>query len=84
MKITQNNSHDVSGQLTEYLYQILMALLSLLENIDDEAQICLEKFDNIAFFEDDEPLILIQTKHHLRYQSDLANASVDIWKTINS
>jgi hypothetical protein len=82
--MTQNNSHDASGQLTGYLYQILMALLSLLENTDNEAQICLEKFDDIAFIEDDEPLILIQTKHHLRHQGDLSNASVDLWRTINS
>lgn len=80
----QNNPHDASGQLTGYLYQILMALLSLLENTDNEAQICLEKFDDIAFIEDDEPLILIQTKHHLRQKSDLSNASVDLWRTINS
>jgi hypothetical protein len=82
--MTQTNSHDASGQLTGYLYQILMALLSVLENTDSEAQICLEKFDDIAFIEDDEPLILIQTKHHLRQQSDLSNASVDLWRTINS
>jgi hypothetical protein len=82
--MTQNNSHDASGQLTGYLYQVLMALLSLLENTDNEAQICLEKFDDIAFVEDDEPLILIQTKHHLRHRSDLSNASTDLWRTINS
>jgi hypothetical protein len=80
----QNTPHDASGQLTGYLYQILMALLSLLENTDNEAQICLEKFDDIAFIEDDEPLILIQTKHHLRQKSDLSNASIDLWRTINS
>lgn len=80
----QNNSHDASGQLTGYLYQILMALLSLLENTDNEAQICLEKFDDIAFIEDDEPLFLIQTKHHLRKKGDLSNTSVDLWRTINS
>jgi hypothetical protein len=39
----QNNSHDVSGQLTGYLYQILMALLSLLENTDSEVKIWLRK-----------------------------------------
>jgi hypothetical protein len=82
--MAQDNPHDASGQLTGYLYQILMALLSLLENTDNEAQICLEKFDDIAFIEDDEPLILIQAKHHLRQKSDLSNASIDLWRTINS
>jgi hypothetical protein len=82
--MAQNNSHDASGQLTGYLYQVLMALLSLLESTNNEAQICIEKFDDIAFIEDDEPLILIQTKHHLRHHGDLSNASVDLWRTINS
>jgi hypothetical protein len=82
--MTNKNTHDASGQLTGYLYQVLMALLLLLENTDNDAQICLEKYDDIAFVEEDEPLILIQTKHHLKRQSDLSNASTDLWRTINS
>jgi len=84
-EIIQNiNSHDASGQLTGYLYQVLTALLLLLKNTNEEAQICIEKYDDVAFLEDDEPIILIQTKHHLKEQSNLSNSSTDLWRTINS
>jgi hypothetical protein len=78
------NSHDATGQLTGYLYQVLMALLLLLKNTNDDAQICIEKYDDVAFLEDDEPIVLIQTKHHLKEQSNLSNSSTDLWRTINS
>ena len=77
-------SHEATGSLTGYLYQVLVALLSLLENSDSDAQICIEKFDDVAFVEEDEPVVMIQTKHHLRQQSNLTNASTDLWRTINS
>jgi hypothetical protein len=77
-------SHDATGQLTGYLYQVLSALLLLFESRDNEAQICLEKFDDIAFIENDEPIIMIQTKHHLKQAGNLTDTSTDLWRTINS
>ena len=79
-----SNSHDVSGQMAGYLYQILAALYLLLDNRDNDAQICIEKFDDIAFVEQDEPVIMVQTKHQLYRAGNLSDTSVDFWRTIKS
>lgn len=67
-----SNSHDASGQMAGYLYQILAALYLLLDNRDNDAQICIEKFDDIAFVEQDEPVIMVQTKHQLYRAGNLS------------
>lgn len=82
--MTKCSKHDAPGQLSGYLYQVLSALLLLLETRNPEAQICIERFDDVAFVEDDTPKIMIQTKHHLHKQGSLNNTSVDLWRTINS
>lgn len=79
-----NNRHDASGQLSGYLYQILSALLILLENKNSESQISIEKFDDVAFVEDDLPQVMVQTKHQLYRQGKLNDTSVDLWRTIKS
>lgn len=79
-----SNSHDASGQMAGYLYQILAALYLLLDNRDNDAQICIEKFDDIAFVEQDEPVIMVQTKHQLYRAGNLSDTSVDFWRTIKS
>ena len=79
-----NNSHDASGQMVGYLFQILAALKLLLDSRDANAQICIEKFDDIAFIEQDEPIIMVQTKHQLYRAGSLSNTSVDLWRTIKS
>ena len=43
-----------------------------------------EKFDDIAFVEQDEPVLMIQTKHQLYRPGNLSNTSVDLWRTIKS
>jgi len=82
MTMASNNSHDASGQLSGYLYQVLSALLLLLENKNPETQLCVEKFDDVAFFEDDEPKTMIQVKHQLYKRGSLLDTSVDFWRTI--
>ena len=79
-----NNAHDASGQMAGYLYQVLAALYLLLDSSDSDAQICIEKFDDIAFVEQDEPVLMIQTKHQLYRPGNLSNTSVDLWRTIKS
>lgn len=79
-----SNSHDASGQMAGYLYQILAALYLLLDNRDNDAQICIEKFDDIAFVEQDEPVIMVQTKHQLYRAGNLSDTIVDFWRTIKS
>lgn len=82
--MAERNKHDAPGQLSGYLYQVLAALLLLLETKDPEAQICIERFDDVAFVEDDTPQIMIQTKHQLNKPGNLNDTSVDLWRTINS
>lgn len=82
--MVSNNTHDASGQMAGYLYQILAALYLLLNSRDSNAQICIEKFDDIAFVEQDEPIIMVQTKHQLYRAGNLSDTSVDLWRTIRS
>jgi len=82
MLMASSNSHDASGQLSGYLYQVLSALLLLLDNEDPEAQLCIEKFDDVTFLEDDEPRTMVQVKHQLYRQGSLTDTSVDFWRTI--
>lgn len=79
-----NNAHDASGQMAGYIYQVLAALYLLLDSRDSDAQICIEKFDDIAFVEQDEPVFMIQTKHQLYRPGNLSDTSVDLWRTIKS
>lgn len=79
-----NNAHDASGQMAGYLYQVLAALYLLLDSRDSDAQICIEKFDDIAFVEQDEPVLMIQTKHQLYRHGNLSDTSNDLWRTIKS
>ncbi|NCB42204.1 MAG: hypothetical protein EOM59_06250 [Clostridia bacterium] len=79
-----NNMHDASGQMIGYLYQALAALYLLLDNKENDAQLCIEKFDDIAFIEQDEPIYMIQTKHQLNRPGSLSDTSVDLWRSIKS
>ena len=65
-----------------YLYQVHYALALLLENDNSDCQISIEKFDDVAFSKDDIPIQLIQLKHHIQHQGNLADASTDMWRTI--
>ncbi|PJI07208.1 MULTISPECIES: ABC-three component system protein [Clostridium] len=76
------SNHQASEQMIGYLYQVRYALNLLLKSEDEQAQISIEKFDDIAFSDNDIPKILIQLKHHIEHRGDLTNASVDMWRTI--
>lgn len=80
-----SNKHEASASMTGYLFQCRYALLAGLQAIPDAPQlsISIERFDDIAFEEQGEPVQLIQTKHHLKKKGDLTNASVDLWKTLH-
>jgi hypothetical protein len=47
-----------------------------------ELAISIEKFDDIAFEANGEPIQLIQTKHHIGKKGNLSDTSVDLWKTL--
>lgn len=76
------SNHQASEQMIGYLYQVRYALNLLLKNDNEQSQISIEKFDDIAFSYDDTPVILIQLKHHIKHYGDLTDASTDIWRTL--
>ncbi len=75
-------NHQASEQMLGYLYQVRYALALLLENDNSDCQISIEKFDDVAFSKDDIPIQLIQLKHHIQHQGNLADAGTDMWRTI--
>lgn len=81
--MTSNNQFDASGSLAGYIYQCRLALLLGLQAIKKKpnGQISIEKFDDIAFDNDDHAECLIQAKHHISAK-ELTDSSVDVWKTL--
>ena len=67
-----------------YLYQCRYALLLLLDRmqVDPNAEIAVERFDDISFEKHGTPEELIQMKHHLASAPDLSDTSSDIWTTL--
>ena len=67
-----------------YLYQARIALVGALRYayVDSGIEIAIEKFDDVSFEKDGNPLELLQTKHHLKKCGDLSDISVDLWKTL--
>lgn len=80
----EEDIHEASASATGYLFQCRCALLAGLRAIPDRPQLHLsvEKFDDIAFETDGEPVELIQTKHHIARSGALSDASTDLWKTL--
>ncbi|MEG0835735.1 MAG: hypothetical protein RR413_09865, partial [Christensenellaceae bacterium] len=77
-------THEAPGQMAGYLYQVLAALLVLVDGKNGNNQICIEKFDDIAFVDKDDPKILIQTKHQIGKKGSLIDSSADLWRSIKS
>lgn len=79
-----NAPHSAGGSKLGYLYQSRYALLrALIDGKQNPAlAISIEKFDDVAFEQDQKPLELIQTKHHCT-PADTSDKSVDVWKTLN-
>ncbi len=78
-----SNQFDASGSLAGYIYQCRLALLLGLQAVKKKpnGQISIEKFDDIAFDNDDHAECLIQAKHHIAAK-ELTDSSVDVWKTL--
>ena len=76
------SNHQASEQMLGYLYQVRYALFLLLNNDNSDCQISIEKFDDVAFSNNDIPTQLIQLKHHIHQQGNLTDASTDMWRTL--
>lgn len=75
-------THQATEQMLGYLYQVRYALNLLLTNDNENHLISIERFDDVAFSEDDSPKQMIQLKHHVRQHGNLSDASTDIWRTL--
>jgi hypothetical protein len=80
--LSPNGQFDASGSLAGYLYQCRLALLLAIREIKSKpnCHISIEKFDDIAFDEDDYAHCILQAKHHIGAKN-LTDVSVDVWKT---
>src|SRR4051794_41579770 len=75
---------SATGPLLGYLYQCRWALLLLLQKTRTipNTQVSVERFDDVAFEDQGNPLEAIQTEHHTGAPRSLSDASVDLWKTL--
>jgi len=78
------NKFDATASMVGYLYQCRFALFKAIEATRDApgADISIERFDDVAFEQNGDPVELIQTKHHLAGKGSLSDASTDMWKTL--
>ena len=81
---SDDRKHEASASAAGYLFQCRYALLAGLRAVPDAPQleISVEKFDDVGFEAQGEPVELIQTKHHVGKQGNLTDASADLWKTL--
>lgn len=68
-----------------YLYQVLSALLLIMDYNNDVKNLTIEKFDAVSFLDDkDNPSTLLQIKHQIKAKGNLSDTSTDLWRSINS
>jgi len=64
-----------------YFYQARFGLWLLLDG-DEEQELVLESLDDIVLESGGSPRDVLQTKHHVRQQARLTDASPELWKTL--
>ena len=64
-----------------YFYQARYGLWLLLDS-DEENELVLESLDDLVLESGGSALELLQTKHHVRQQAVLTDASAELWKTL--
>jgi hypothetical protein len=81
--MNQTNRFGASAPLAGYIFQCRLALLRGLQLLKKypNGLITIEKYDDIAFEDDDYGQCLMQAKHHVE-PKPLTDMSVDLWKTI--
>ena len=79
----ETTEFSASASMAGYQYQSRLALLMGLRFARREpgGSISIEKFDDVAFENDDTVDCMIQAKHHIEPKS-LSDKGVDVWKTI--
>lgn len=76
-----SSEFSANASFLGYFYQARFALLKLLQ-AEADAEMSLERFDDVAFEEGGAPTQLIQTKHHITRTASLTDSSTDLWKTL--
>ena len=78
------SKHTAASSLAGYLFQCRLALLLGLQMAKRKTNghISIEKFDDIAFHDQDLSLSLLQAKHTVTPRS-LTDSSEDWWKTLH-
>ncbi len=66
-----------------YFYQSRYALFLMLSRADADAQLSVERLDDISFAQDGTAVELLQTKHHIKATASLSDASTALWKTLH-
>lgn len=78
------SDHTAAEQMVGYLYQMRYSLYMLTNEPDDDIQICVENYDDIASAKNNEIKEMVQLKHHAGNQGDLTDSSTDFWRTMKS
>lgn len=81
---TKKQTFTAASSAAGYYYQARLALFESLRLAYGEFSIdvAIERFDDVSFEKDGEPIELLQTKHHISKVGDLTDTSVDLWKTL--
>jgi len=79
-----STKYNAAASAAGYLFQARLALAEALRFAysDSGIEIAIEKFDDVSFEADGEPVELLQTKHHITKVGDLTDFSPDLWKTL--
>lgn len=76
-----NTNFSAGASTLGYLHQARYALHLLLNN-REEAQLSIERWDDVAFEEEGTPYELLQLKHHRGKDITLTDSSDDLWRTL--
>jgi hypothetical protein len=73
--------HGAAGSALGYLFQVQWGLLELLRRarVTPDAAMTFEVLDDIQF---DDPMELVEVKHHVGETATLTDKSVDLWRTL--
>ncbi|SDI63407.1 MULTISPECIES: ABC-three component system protein [Bradyrhizobium] len=81
---TKQQAFTAASSAAGYYYQARLALFESLRLAygDENVDVAIERFDDVSFEKNGQPLELLQTKHHINKVGDLTDISVDLWKTL--
>lgn len=84
MNAQNRGAHSAAYSVLGYLYQVRYALFEALCRLSTGQQfsVSIETLDDVVFEQSGEAMELLQTKHHVSKNANLADNSSDFWKTL--